>query len=257
MRDAQGKTWDPAQYDKFKDERERPFYDLLSLIRTPIASILDLGCGTGALTRKLHDQLLAHKTVAIDSAATMLDKAKQHATSSLSFERHDIAHYETKERFDLVFSNAALQWVPDHPRLFPRIFSWVKSTGQVAIQMPCNFDHVSHVLAAEVAVDLFPDDFKPHHRFDHTLMLTDYAELLYQHGFHEMVCRIQVYGSLMPSGLDVIEWVKGTLMNFYRLRLNPHDYAHFEKAYAARMAEALGTQPYFYAFKRMLLWGRR
>ena len=45
-------SWDPRQYDKFQREREQPFYDLLGLVRpAPRMRVVDLGCGTGKLTR--------------------------------------------------------------------------------------------------------------------------------------------------------------------------------------------------------------
>ncbi|HXH38905.1 MAG TPA: methyltransferase domain-containing protein [Thermoanaerobaculia bacterium] len=68
--------WDPSQYERFKDERAQPFRDLASLIeRRPHMRIADLGCGTGELTRELHEQLAAEETVGIDSSETMLLKS--------------------------------------------------------------------------------------------------------------------------------------------------------------------------------------
>ena len=71
-------TWNPAQYDKFQREREQPFFDLLALVRPATEMrIVDLGCGTGKLTRLLHERLQARETIGIDRSARMLEQSQQ------------------------------------------------------------------------------------------------------------------------------------------------------------------------------------
>ena len=65
-------TWNPAQYDKFQREREQPFFDLAAMVHQRAGMrVVDLGCGTGRLTRVLHERLNARETVGIDSSANM------------------------------------------------------------------------------------------------------------------------------------------------------------------------------------------
>src|SRR5688500_9945976 len=98
-------TWDPAQYERFRAERQQPFFDLLGLVRAKSdMRVVDLGCGTGELTRDMHRQLNAKSTLGIDSSAAMLAKAP--SEPGLMFEQKRIEEIEGK--FDLVFSNAAL-----------------------------------------------------------------------------------------------------------------------------------------------------
>ena len=55
--------WTPEQYERFKDERAQPFWDLVALVEDrPRMRVVDLGCGTGELTRKLHEHLSATDT---------------------------------------------------------------------------------------------------------------------------------------------------------------------------------------------------
>src|SRR4051812_36708771 len=118
-------TWDPRQYDKFQREREQPFFDLLALVKPkPGMQVIDLGCGTGKLTRALHERLDAAKTVGLDRSESMLadvrDRPQPHG---LSFEAGTIEEFVTGSSpvarrlqpsgWDLVFSNAALHWVDD------------------------------------------------------------------------------------------------------------------------------------------------
>src|SRR5262249_15116514 len=117
-------TWNPAQYDKFQREREQPFFDLLSLVQAaPGMRVVDLGCGTGKLTRTLHEQLGARETIGIDRSARMLEKVRSADLSAgLTFDTGTIEDFPAaRGRFDLIFSNAAFHWVEDHDALLARL----------------------------------------------------------------------------------------------------------------------------------------
>lgn len=249
--------WNPEQYNKFKGQRAKPFYDFKSLIeRKPINQALDLGCGTGELTRILFDDLRPEKMQGLDSSAEMLFESEKFKAPGLSFLSADITKYEPTEKLDLIFSSAALQWVPDHERLLPKFLSWVSKGGQVAIQMPVNFDHPSHVIAAQVAQKLFPSIFdQPAQRW--TLPLERYAEILFENGFESQVARVEIYGHPMKSGYEVIEWTKGTLLTSYQSKLNEAQFTDFLSSYKEALIAEIGEGPYFYAFKRALLWGKK
>jgi trans-aconitate 2-methyltransferase len=252
-------TWSPEQYERFKDERGKPFFDLLARVQpAPGMKVLDLGCGTGELTRELHRRLGAAETLGIDSSEAMLERSAAIAGGGLRFERRDIAE-STGGPWDLVFSNAALQWLPDHPTLLSRLTHLLTGGGQLAIQVPANHDHVSHTLAAEVAEEpTFRDALGGFVRQPSVLAPEVYAELLHALGFVEQVVRLHVYGHVLASRDDVVEWVKGTLLTVYRARLPEGLYPHFVERYRQRLLESLDdTRPFFYPFKRILLWARR
>lgn len=250
--------WNPAQYDKFKAQRSAPFYDLMSLIKPGrFATAVDLGCGTGELTKELFDYLKPTKLLGIDSSPEMLEKSAGLAGSGLRYELQDIAAFQPEVAFNLLFSNAALHWLPDHELLFPKILSWIRPGGQVAIQMPCNFDHPSHQVAASVASRLFPTVFTAGKQTSGTLGVDRYAELLFANGFEEQICRIQVYGHPMPSGQEVIEWTRGSLLTAYQRPLSEDEFSLFMETYRRELLAAIGSGPYFYAFKRVFIWGRK
>ena len=103
-------AWDPEQYRKFQAERFAPFEDCLALVeRRPRLRVIDLGCGTGELTRRLHEALPGSEVEGIDSSAEMLERAAPLAGPGLRFEQRSIEALEGT--WDLVFSHAALQWV--------------------------------------------------------------------------------------------------------------------------------------------------
>ncbi|HEX2122270.1 MAG TPA: methyltransferase domain-containing protein [Thermoanaerobaculia bacterium] len=245
-------TWSPEQYARFAAERKQPFADLLALIeRRPRMRVVDLGCGTGELTRELHDALAADETVGIDSSETMLLKSGSFQGEMLRFEQGDIEAFVTDRPYDLVFSNAALHWVADHESLLQRLTNFLSTRGQIAVQMPANDDHPSHRIAAEVAGELGLEARPPH-----VLPVERYADLLFHLGYERQHVRMQVYGHLLPSSDDVVEWVRGALLTHYEALLPASDYADFLTRYRERLREAIaGERPYFYTYKRVLLWG--
>src|SRR6185436_19373552 len=96
-------AWDPKQYERFKSERERPGWDLIDLLeKKDGVKVIDLGCGTGELTRRLHDAIGAGQTVGIDSSAAMLDKARTFSGDGVRFEQRDISDFGGEEEWDVV-----------------------------------------------------------------------------------------------------------------------------------------------------------
>jgi len=254
-------AWNPAQYERFRDERSRPFFDLLALVAPPDAPprVVDLGCGTGELTRELHRRLAARETLGIDSSPEMLAKSAGFAGDGIRFERRDIADFADATGFDVVFSNAALQWLPDHERLFAQVASLVRPGGQLAVQVPANHDHVSHTTAHEIARE---DEFRAalggHERVSPVLPPEAYAELLHRLGFAEQHVRLQVYAHTLASRDEVVEWVRGTMLTDYQRRMPADAFARFLARYREVLLSRLADErPFLFPFKRVLLWGRR
>jgi len=235
-------SWDPEQYLKFRSEREKPFYDLLKLLKGMPKSIVDLGCGTGALTKVLHEAFKAESTIGIDSSETMLEKAPK--ADGLQFVLQDIASFNPDHKFDLIFSNAALHWLPDHKALFERLFKYAR--GEIAVQVPCSFDLPTHTIAKEILEIEFPS----------VLTIEEYSELFYRLGAKEQIVRKQVYPLILPSADDVVEWVKGSLLSAYRARLTNEEYQEFLKKYTERIRAHFKEKPVFIPFKRILLWAK-
>jgi len=253
-------AWAPAQYERFHDQRAQPFHDLLRLVTvTAPRAVVDLGCGTGELTAVLHRHLRAAATTGVDSSEAMLQRARALGIDGLTFVNADIAEWTPPAPLDLVFSNAALHWVPDHAALFTRLAAMLAADGELAVQMPANFDHASHLVATEVAREQpFAGALGGYVRVVPVLAPEHYAELLHDLGFVAQHVRLQVYAHTLASTGDVVEWVKGSLLTDYAVRLPDALYPLFVERYRERLLEVLGDRrPYFYAFKRILLWGSR
>jgi trans-aconitate 2-methyltransferase len=252
-------TWDPAQYERFERERSAPFFDLLDLVEpSPGGRVVDLGCGTGELTRSLHERTGASSTLGIDSSQAMLERSEAHAGDGLTFELGDIAEWAPSERFDVVFSNAALHWVEDHPALFARLTATLAPGGQLAVQVPANHDHASHLVAERVAAEApFSDALGGYVRRTPVLEPEQYATLLHELGYEPQHVRLQVYLHVLPEPEAVVEWVKGTLLTDYRKRLPEDAYEQFLARYReVLVADLPDERPFPFTFKRILLRGR-
>ncbi|HET9601454.1 MAG TPA: methyltransferase domain-containing protein [Acidimicrobiales bacterium] len=263
MAAATNDGWSPQQYDRFKAERSAPFRDLVDLVEPPApgARVADLGCGTGELTATLIERWRPAELVGLESSPSMLAEATSRAGGPLRFQQGDLAFPDIDGPFDVIVANAALQWVPDHAAVLARWLSLLAAGGQLAVQVPTNLDHASHVVADEVAHeprfhqalggDVPVDTVRTVRRPD------EYAEILDSLGFVRQHVRLQVYLHHLAGSADVVEWVKGTSLTRFRNRLEPDVFEAFIDRYRARLLEVLGDRsPYPYAFKRILFWGR-
>jgi trans-aconitate 2-methyltransferase len=221
--------------------------------------VVDLGCGTGELTRELHRTLRAAETLGLDNSDAMLQKSGEFAGDGLSFLHGDIAAFNAEGSYDVVFSNAALHWLPDHRGLFARLTRALAPGGQLAVQMPANVDHPSHAVAGQVA------DEEPFRGVLGGVSLREallppegYAALLDTLGYTEQHVRLQVYVHHLESRDAVVEWVKGSTLTDYQRRMPPELFERFLARYRERLLpELAGSRPFLYTFKRLLLWGKR
>lgn len=259
--------WDPDQYRKFDAERSRPLWDLVDLVERgdghDIARMVDLGCGDGELTVAAADRVGAVDVVGIDSSPAMIERTAGWSSPSRRFELGDLATWTSDGDVDLVFANASLQWTPDHAGVLARWREALAPGGQLAVQVPTNGDHPSHVVIDEVAhaspfVDAFRDGVPPNPVVANVLAPETYAALFDELGFTRQHVRMQVYVHHLESTASIVEWVRGTNLNRIFAALPAELHEPFVEAYRAALIDRIGDLgPYVYTFKRILMWGAR
>jgi trans-aconitate 2-methyltransferase len=145
-------TWEPQTYLRYADIRFRAGLDLLARIpKLEYRTIYDLGCGTGHLTRILADTFPDAKVVGVDSSPEMLAEARREFPI-IDWQQDDISSWNPAAPADLIYTNAALQWVPDHETLLPRLLNKLQPGGVLAMQVPRHFESPSHLALKELVM---------------------------------------------------------------------------------------------------------
>jgi trans-aconitate 2-methyltransferase len=249
-------SWNPDQYNKFQAERAAPFDDLLALVEVrPGLRVVDLGCGTGELTRRLAEHLPGSDVLGLDNSSSMLEKAAALTRPGLRFELADQA--EIEGAWDLIFSNAALHWSEDHPHLVRHLFGCLGKGGQLAVQVPSSHMHVSQRLIRETArEEPYRSLLQGFVRESPVLSIAGYAQLLFDLGAAEILVFEKVYPHVLADADAVVEWVSGTALVPYFERLGPRR-DDFVEAYRRKLRAAMPASPLFYPFTRTLFSARR
>jgi trans-aconitate 2-methyltransferase len=204
--------WNPALYRRYEDERTRPAQELLA--RVPLsgaAHVVDLGCGPGNSTELLANRFPTAKVVGTDNSEAMLASARERLPQA-RFELSDIATWAPQDQApDLIYANAALQWVPDHEQLIPRLFAALAPGGVLAIQMPDNREEPTHRLMRAVAAEApWAEPIGDADRLRTLLLpLGGYYDLL-----APAAARVDVWHTIyqhpMAEAAAIVEWVRGT-----------------------------------------------
>lgn len=248
---ATAPTWDPGQYLRHADHRARPFADLLARVPEPPrapARIADLGCGPGNVTRLLADRWPTAHITGYDNSPEMLDKALvDHEGPTPGGGRIDFSYADARtwapslQAYELIVSNATLQWVPGHVDSFPAWVAGLAPGGTFAFQVPGNFDAPSHRLMRELAhsarwKDLLADTLRHE---DAVRTPAAYAEALADLGC-EVDAWETTYLHLLQGEDPVLDWVKGTGLRPILTALgdDPEATAEFLAEYRTALREA-------------------
>jgi len=253
--------WDPQQYQRFSDERSRPFFDLVSRIPDDdVRIVADLGCGPGNLTATLTARWPEAQIWGVDSSAEMLaSAAKLPPHSHLEFIIGDIATWQPDRPLDRLISNAALQWVPDHPALIPRLVSLLAPRGVLAVQMPFNFGEPTHTLLEEVRTrEPWMTILGPRQRQYFVQTPVWYADTLHALGMSVDLWET-IYYHVLAGPDAALEWVKGTALRPTLNKLTVPQQQKFLAVYGEKLRAAYPAGPHgtLFPFKRLFFVARR
>jgi trans-aconitate 2-methyltransferase len=215
--------WNPALYRRYEDERTRPAQELLARVWLHRAvRVFDLGCGPGNSTELLVQRFPDAQVVGTDNSEAMLISARERLPQA-RFEFSDIAAWRPEAPPDLIYANAALQWVPGHEALIPRLFAALAPGGVLAIQMPDNRQEPTHRLMREVASKApWAEPIGDADRMRTELLgIGGYYDLLAAADAARIDVWHTVYQHPMASAAAIVEWVSGTGLKPFVDRLTP------------------------------------
>lgn len=235
--------WNPNQYVKFINERTRPAVDLAD--RTGIVSpknIIDIGCGPGNSTKVLADKFPGSRVVGSDNSRNMLDKARAEYPE-LEFVFFDAGgdYSVINQKFDLVFSNACLQWIPNHKMLLKNLMTLLNENGVLAVQIPINYNEPIHKIITEITTsEKWRANFT-NPRIFYTLTKREYFDILSEISSDFSMWET-IYCHRMPSHESIIEWYKGTGLRPYLSVLSQEKAAELEKDVLEEVIKAYPKQ---------------
>ena len=253
-------AWNPEQYLQFAQPRLPPAMDLLA--RVALASparVCDLGCGTGSATRAIAQRWPRAEVTGVDDSDTMLAQAARDG-GAIRWVRAGIAGWVPERPLDLVYSNAALHWLPDHGTLFPRLLDALAPGGVLAVQMPRNFEAPSHTL-----IERTVRDGPWRARLEPLLRPVPVGEPRAYHALLAPRCAsVDIweteYLQVLHGPDPVKEWTKGTWLKPLLDALDAADRPAFEEAYARRLRVAYPAEPdgsTLFPFRRLFIVATR
>lgn len=218
--------WNPEKYLMFKNQRTQPAIDLAKRVEdmNP-ASVVDIGCGPGNSTEILKSMFEDAKVLGIDSSKSMIEKAKKEY-SNVDFKVCSAEDLDGK--YDLMFSNACLQWIPDHEKLIPSLMDKLNANGVLAVQMPMNQQEHLFQIIKEVVLESRWNFESVHFEKNDVLNPEEYFNILSDCSSKFEIWET-VYYHAMPSREHLIEWVRGTRLRPYLDMLGEHEAEEFEK----------------------------
>ncbi len=253
-------VWNPQQYLKFSGHRLRPAVDLLMRVPdVPVRRAADLGAGAGNVTRLIKERWPEATIVGVEGSAEMV-AAGRTAAPEVEWLHQDLASWHPAQHYDVIYSNAALHWLPDHAKLFPALMDTVEPGGILAVQMPRNFEAPSHLLIAETALH-GPWRSKVEHLVTPPPVQGPafYHDLLAPRAEAIDIWETE-YLQVLQGDNPVKEWTKGTWLTRYLDVLGGEEGAAFEAAYGERVAKAYppnAAGQTLFPFRRLFMVAQR
>jgi trans-aconitate 2-methyltransferase len=252
-------TWEPQTYLRYADIRFRAGIDLIARIpKFDYQLIYDLGCGTGHLTRSLADTFPGSKVTGIDSSPEMLSEARREFPE-LKWRQADITSWRPPAAPHLIYTNAALQWVPDHETLLPSLLSKLRPGGVLAMQVPRHFESPSHLSLKELVTQ---SEWRA--TLEPLLLASIPPPETYWRWLSPHTRNLDIWETIYLQVLDgkdpVVNFMRGTALRPFLSALPEREAAKFIEAFAERMAAAYPPQANgqtLFPFRRLFVVGQR
>ena len=252
--------WDAELFLRFEAERAWPAHDLVNKLTGEPGAIFDLGCGPGASTRLLAERFPEAEVTGIDSSSAMLARARRRPGRA-SFVQADISRWTPPRAPDLIFADSALQWVPDHEALFPRLMGEIAPGGTLAAQMPDNRQEPSHALMRLIAADgPWADRLVPIAKTRAVIAThNDYYRWL-----RPLSASLDIWQTTYVhpvEGVDaVVDWFRGSALRPFLAPLSEGERLDFLARYRKELAEAYPVEPdgrVLFLYPRLFLLARK
>lgn len=236
--------WNSGQYLMFANERTQPAIDLANrLLGMEARRVIDIGCGPGNSTAVLAERFPGASLLGIDSSPAMIEAARA-ACPGAEFRICDAGRELSAlgDGFDVAFSNACIQWIPDHPRLVRDMLGLLRPGGVLAVQTPMNYEEPIHRIIGEVTASAEWRDYFPNPRIFFNLTQPEYFDLLAEVSSGFAIWET-TYIHRMSSHEAILDWYRGTGLRPYLNGLPDAKKPEFENEIRRRVIERYPAQP--------------
>ncbi len=260
--------WNPELYNRFRAYRAEPFLAILERLSPGRDErIVDLGCGSGENTLELARRAADGRVLGLDSSPAMIEAARELLGRSepalrerVGFTVGDIREFHADGEYTLVFSNAALQWVPGHREIFAACHRALTPGGRLVVQMPANDRETTQTTLLALAAE------EPWRAMLGSVSVPSrsvpgpahYRAMLSELGFERIDCYYRTFEHPMRTVTEIVEWSRATTLRPFLRAIPEAEHPRFLDALAARLADAYGTSgPVAFPFRRLFIWASR
>lgn len=251
--------WNPELYLKFKEERTQPAIDLSARVNVENPKkIMDVGCGPGNSTNVLSKRWPESEVIGIDSSSSMIKSAKNNYPN-MEWRIEDVTKMVIKEKYDLIFSNATIQWIQNQEKLISNLVKMLEEEGALAVQVPLYHNMpVSHAIK-KVSLN---------ERWKKETMGANDAFTFHSSDYYYDILSVEVesismwetfYFHIMPSHQNIVEMIKSTGMKtFLEMLDTPEEKIAFEKDVLKEITKVYPAQKdgkVLFPFKRLFFIG--
>lgn len=217
------KDWNPELYLKFKEERTQPAIDLAGRINVENPEkIMDVGCGPGNSTNILSSRWPESEIIGIDNSASMIESAQKNYPE-IEWRVEDVTRMETREKYDIIFSNATIQWIKDQEKLIKDLVKMLKDNGALAVQVP-QYPNMPISLAIErVSLNKRWEEQTSQANNDFTFHPCDYYYDILSAELESITMWETSYFHIMHSHQNIVEMIKSTGMRTFLDRLDTRE----------------------------------
>lgn len=251
--------WSSSLYLRYGSERTQPAIDLANRVPGSPGRIVDLGCGPGNSTAVLQGRWPDAAITGVDNSSNMLERARS-TFPDLAWELADAASWHPDTPPDLLFSNAALHWLPNHAELMPRLLGFVTPGGWFAAQLPYHLESPLHqALFAVADAPPWREALRAARNAMHVETAAGYYDLL-RGGAARLDVWVTTYFHPMKDLQGVLDWIRATGLRPYLEALPDDRKNHFEQALMERWRDTLPATSaggYLLPFPRLFLLAQR
>lgn len=253
--------WNAMLYNRFSRERMQPALDLINRLKDEsVERIIDIGCGTGISTLPLRNMWAKAEIIGVDHSESMLESARQSNQEITWLKRDCMEPLQDLGKFDLVFSNAVLQWLPDQEGVLRNLGLLLSEQGILAMQLP-SFSEMTINDCIGRAVEAYQSEklvnidrdlcncYSPQNYYD--ILAKYYQDIdLWQTNYYHV----------MNSHEDILNFCKSTGLRPYLNRLNEVEQEGFLAAVLDEIMVQYQTQrdgKVLFEFKRIFFTARK